>query len=1109
MGVMSTRIQKVIRASAGTGKTYRLSLEYIALLLRCRGEGIRFDEILVITFTRKATAEIRDRIFSQMKSLSSDDGDAPGLRANLEPLLGRPWLESDREWLLQVREEMLTNKSQVQISTIDAFVNRLFKSIISPYIGLSSYTINSRMNPRYYASLYAYALEPDNLEIVKTLFERSQKRTLTDYEKLIRGLLNQRYLFHSIGRDQMSHHPQPVVAAAHLAAYQLLIGTILDRFEDYLLEDKKGISARDALLGSYYELIFEEAEADSSWLMELRSRMADPLFLRQNFKQLLKDAKFWNGGSLMRKKEYKELAAELKAGLGEAVRELADYLYYSDFLQEEAELERIAAMLLRKYDELRFRDQIFGYDDIAWYTYRYLYDPELSLVEDDSVTNAFYEILTSRVRFLLIDEFQDTSLLQFNILRPLIREVTSGEGVRPYGGVIVVGDEKQSIYGWRGGERDLLRAMQMRLDESEPVRLDTSYRSSPVIIDFVNDFFGGDPLQQRLTARGLDWPYEACRTARLEMPGSVLVAFRTYSDDEEAADLASQRDACAELVGKEILPRLRAGTLQPRETAILARENASLHTIAEIFDEHKIDYVLESSHSILEHRAIKPAIYLLRYIATLDFEELLRFFRSDYLLAGGAELKEILLAYRDAAADPAPRPLLQKLAGRLPQNAAVQRCALFLKSADGLPLLALCKRIFEDFSVPRIFTQENDSKNIAFFLQLIADFCHNQREFEPSPAGFIRYCEQHEEDEGWQQLGLEEVEAIRLLTIHKAKGLEFGNVFLFWPMTPRRDDSGRLHCYVQYDDQFQQIEAHALTYNQEAVLAASSVGGLVEREVKRDCIEELNAFYVAVTRARSNLAIYIVGKSKEGLAGLLAGADKEDKISAADLILTAMHELLAAQGRLQQPGAEAAEARWGEWRGSAAAGPRQEGLTPGTLNGFLDPDRTAWYRADRARLEKERFLDYKSVYINKRRVDRGNLVHHYLSFIKFDSPAARQGAARRALADYGSLLPAADILTLVEKVDHFLTSHPDYFSGALWNRVFTEQTLYAPDGREERIDRMLVSDERREILIVDFKTGESHDQAQLDEYIRTVSSLPYVHSRGYAVRGLFLEVEIG
>ncbi len=1106
---MSTRIQKVIRASAGTGKTYRLSLEYIALLLRCRGEGIRFEEILVITFTRKATAEIRDRIFSQMKSLSNDDADAAGLRANLEPLLGRHWQESDRQWLLQVREEMLTNKSQVQISTIDAFVNRLFKSIISPYIGLSSYAINSRMDPRYYASLYAYALEPENLGIVKSLFERSQKRTLTDYEKLGHGLLDARYLFHCISRDNVSHSPQPQAAASHLAAFQARIDALLDRFEEYLAREKPFIEPRSALLGSWYEMLFGEAEAGGTWLDQARTRIKDAAFLRQNFKQIIKEPKFWNGGSLLRKKDDKQLAVELKASLEEAVRELADFLYCSDFLQEEAELEQFAAMLLRKYDELRFRDQLFGYDDIAWYTYRYLYDPELSLVEEDSVTNAFYEILTSRVRFLLIDEFQDTSLLQFNILRPLIREVTSGEGVRPYGGIIVVGDEKQSIYGWRGGERDLLRALQMRLDESEPVRLDTSYRSSPVIIDFVNDFFGGAPLQQRLAAIGLDWPYESCRTARLEMPGSILVAFRTYSDGDEAGDLASQRDACAEMVSKEIVPRLLEGTLRPSETAILARENASLHAIADILDEYKIDYVLESSHSLLEHRAIKPAIYLLRYLATLNFEELLRFFRSDYILAGGTELKEILLAFRDADADAAPRPLWQKLAARLPGNEAVQRCARFLKSAAGLDLLTLCKRIFEDFSVTRIFTQENDSKNIAFFLQIAAGFCHNQREFEPSPSGFVRYCEQHEEDEGWQQLGLEEVEAIRLLTIHKSKGLEFGSVFLFWPMTSPRDSHGSLHSYVRYDEQFQRIEEHALTYNLDGVLAASSAGGLVEREANRACIEELNAFYVAVTRARSNLAIYIVGKNREGLEGLLTSAEASEKSSAAQLILTAMHELLAGQGRLQSKHAEATEARWGEWRGSQPSAARQEGLTPGALTGFLDPERSAWYRPDRERFEKERFLDYKSVYINKRRVDRGNLVHHYLSFIEFDSPAARQRAARRALADYGSLLRPADIHLLIERVEAFITAHADYFSAARWERVFTEQTLYAPDGREERIDRMLLSDERREILIVDFKTGESHDQAQLDEYKHTVSSLPYVHSRGYTVRGIFLEVEIG
>jgi exodeoxyribonuclease V beta subunit len=77
----------------------------------------------------------------------------------------------------------------------------------------------------------------------------------------------------------------------------------------------------------------------------------------------------------------------------------------------------------------------------------------------DEVSNTFYEILTTRIRFLLIDEFQDTSILQFKLFLPIIKEITSGEGVKPYGGIIVVGDEKQSIYSWRGGERDFILRM--------------------------------------------------------------------------------------------------------------------------------------------------------------------------------------------------------------------------------------------------------------------------------------------------------------------------------------------------------------------------------------------------------------------------------------------------------------------------------------------------------------------------------------------------------------------------------------------------------------------------------------------------------------------------
>ena len=1105
---MNPFIRKVIRASAGTGKTYRLSLEYIALLLRCRREGLKFNEILVITFTKKATAEIRERIFAHMHCLISGTAGSDELRANLEPLLERPWRPEDAGILQQIYLEMLTNKSQVQISTIDAFINKLFKTIIAPYIGLSSYTINSRMDPRYFGALYSHALLPENIGMVRRLFVRSRKRALPDYEKLVEDLLRQRWLFHFISRSGTGHQPSPERAAAHFADYNRLLEEMVSQLEEYLRREKSDLDAEAALLKDYYELVFDQGEPQGDWLRAFGRRLADPDFLAEHQDVLLKDLKFWSGSKLLRKAADKPLAAELLEKSVSARRELADALYHSLFLEEEGDLERIAAMLLRKYDEMRFRDQIFSYDDISWYTYQYLYDPELSLVEADTVTNAFYEILANRVRFLLIDEFQDTSLLQFKILWPMIQEVISGQGAQNYGGVIVVGDEKQSIYGWRGGERDLLPRMAEMLGEAEELSLATSYRSSPEIIDFVNDFFGGEPLQQRLRDEQIEWPYTRCSTVRHDMSGGLFVRLHTYGQSEEN-DLANLRAACAELVTQEILPLLQQKRVRPGEVAILARANNDLRAIADILDEHKIDYMLESSHSLLEHRAVKPLLFLLRYLATLDFAELLKFLRSDYLLLGGSALKEILMAYTSAAASDDALPLLRRLGAALPQSEPLQRCLKMTALAETADLLTFCTRVFEEFSVTALFPQENDNKNIFFFLQIVADFCHAQREFPPTPAGFIRYCDQHEGDENWQQLGLEEIDAIRLQTVHKSKGLEFDTLFLFWPLSAGHGNGKGLSRYAVHGRTFRAVEQYALTYNYQRVLEESSLATLAEAARQQEVIEALNTFYVAVTRARRHLGIYMTGKSGKGIEGLLKRSDGKEKLSAHELILTAMYAMLNGAGRLAEMGADQAEARWGSWQ------PRGEGAGVAAAPAFvgeiaaaLDPERGKWYRQDLERVERERFLDYKSVYVNKRRVDRGNVVHYYLSWLDYDQAAARLRAAQRTRRDFGSLLPVAEIDALIARVDQFLERQAEYFSAARWDRVLTEQTLFAPDGREQRIDRLLVSEARRELLIIDFKTGETHEQSQLDDYIRTVQNLAHVRQHGYQVRALFLEVNL-
>src|SRR5690554_2171738 len=143
-------MRKVLKASAGTGKTYRLSLEYLAAIL----SGDNFEEIVVMTFTRKATAEIRERIFQHIEDILKN-GEASGILVSLKEIY--PEISLDPVKLQQVYEEMLINKDRIRIFTIDSFINRIFKKAIAPYLGVYSYQIID---------------ESKNTEIIEEVFKK-------------------------------------------------------------------------------------------------------------------------------------------------------------------------------------------------------------------------------------------------------------------------------------------------------------------------------------------------------------------------------------------------------------------------------------------------------------------------------------------------------------------------------------------------------------------------------------------------------------------------------------------------------------------------------------------------------------------------------------------------------------------------------------------------------------------------------------------------------------------------------------------------------------------------------------------------------------------------
>jgi hypothetical protein len=173
-------INKVIRASAGTGKTYRLSLEYISLLLRNREAGIHFSEILVITFTKRPRLKSA-KDFHHLQTVARN---RPMRSPAPQPGRDR-WVPVNRSApLLSAADPSgdADGKSRVQISTIDAFTNQIFKTVIAPSLGVTEYTIDPQAYQEYLAELYAYILGPDHLPKIRRLLERSAHRNITDYE---------------------------------------------------------------------------------------------------------------------------------------------------------------------------------------------------------------------------------------------------------------------------------------------------------------------------------------------------------------------------------------------------------------------------------------------------------------------------------------------------------------------------------------------------------------------------------------------------------------------------------------------------------------------------------------------------------------------------------------------------------------------------------------------------------------------------------------------------------------------------------------------------------------------------------------------------------------
>ncbi len=432
-----------IRASAGSGKTFSLTSRFIYLLF-C---GAKVGEILALTFTIKAREEMQERILNTLCELSrlNDDFDTnPYVISLCELGLSIDFLKSN---INRIYLDFLHSKNHIM--TFDSFFSMILKKF-SFYVGLfSDYEISA--NCDYSKEALIKTLESmDNESIDKFIY------FLYSYNLKINNILE---LLEYIKIDNFILHEE-----IYNIKWKQEILKVYNELRTYILEfiaDKKGVTNINKRLKN-------EINAESN-IKEILSLFKDGIVLSKTMTNKLLDLNIDETYLNSKFNSMKSILAEYFNA--------REYDILSTILNLYKDYNRNKSILIARHNKLNFNDlNALCFDLLNYHIDR----------------DFFYFRLDSKINHILVDEFQDTNIKQYLILKPLIDEIKSGIGKDVFNignrSLFFVGDEKQSIYRFRGSDSKLFNSISKSLN-MEISSLDRNYRSAKNIVNFVNEVF--------------------------------------------------------------------------------------------------------------------------------------------------------------------------------------------------------------------------------------------------------------------------------------------------------------------------------------------------------------------------------------------------------------------------------------------------------------------------------------------------------------------------------------------------------------------------------------------------------------------------------------------
>ncbi len=1058
----------IARASAGSGKTHNLTLRYIQTLLRDSNSPSSVKNIIALTFTNKAANEMRRRIIEWLKNIILEEKiENNAISHIISPLKVK--LFNNEEVNLEV-----VNK---EINSIKKYIEETFTYILRNFDDFKVSTIDS-FNVFIIKSLAFKLNLPPDFEVIidnyDSSFYNSFQEIFTDIFEDILYIDTTREIFDNFIENNFHMINEWIPSEKTIYdnikimwKKELEKGLILNFIDRHKEIERLETSIKESVISLLDKI--EEKKINSKFINALKKSINSFTIDIKSLKNWIKKDDY-NG---LINKDYinDENAIAIIDKFFEIKKDMIRLIEYKSE-EKSASLYHIFNLFKEKIKIFEEKNSILPISELNIKLKTLLNN----FSENFSSIESLYFYLTERYNHFLIDEFQDTNSLQWKNLKILIDEALSKDG-----SLFIVGDEKQSIYGWRGTNYKIFQEIDKKIDINFPsidkeknlyyLPLIENRRSDEIIVNFNNRLFSTQNILKnsyKILKDDKDGEIKEILENELTIfNSSKQIPFYSNKKGYVYAEIFKKRDYKDKDINEEI-KKIFSQKLKEilshfnyKDIAILTRKNDEIATVIKWLYEFKnnnseySDLKVESkiTVSIKDSHIINEIISFLKFLSSpLDNNNFLSFLTGDIFTRLTNLNKKELLKWVEKTSD-SETPLYIKFKNDYPEIWE-KYIEYFFQRVSYLPLYEFLNILLKEWNI-----YKNFSDYIPHFLKLLEIIHSNEKN-----NNLIEFLELWNSTPDESDIFLiktsENINAIKILTIHKAKGLAFPAVFLIY----LGDESNKQNYIIEEKED--NIKMYYITQND--TLISKKLNSLYYHNKIKSYIEEINNLYVATTRAKNALLIFRKSNnSQDGKGNFLENAildlinnDNEEK-----------NQTKYETGSLSHYKKEKIK----------------EDISLDLFNEIINNNNKDlnWLNLIKIKLKSPTEITKNKFTLSK----YGELFHYILSLVEFYPDSDIEKKINLAIHKFNY----PDKEHIKKDIYNFFNTKDfaQFFSkDNNLIKVLREQEFIDIDGSLKRIDRLLIY--KNEIKIIDFKTGEIEERKhfhQMQEYINILKKI--------------------